>query len=726
MGVKVQHNILMHYHIFGNAGEFVDLCLQACLGDSWVKLNGDPESGGNVSAQALKQLIANRADLVAVSSMLSHPPLPDSMVKPIILVADPIVRAKEVFDRVVTDETQPNSAIARDRGFKGYIQWLLDGGEGGVVIRNYQVLHLSSAASRYDNNLLFAKASEQDLLEATQLIHGAEYVGLVDRPICSIRLLLRQFARDFGCYLSDSFLEHFSARVKYPVQKLREQIRLELGDVLYAELVESNRLDIQLYEHSRQKFLALLGPNCSSQGYAGTECHCAVSGPVAEPAIRPLFFMHIPKTAGSAFSLHLKNHFNFEDICPAVFWPDFLRIPQVRRGSYKLIAAHLSDDANWYLNVRPIYITVLRDPVERVLSFFHYQKYLSTERRQVFSDESMNQRARKLWDELSANGVEFVLRSADPGMIRSISNLQTRTILGDMMNMPEILTDAHLEDAKTKLRGYAFVGITERMQQSLDLLSYTFGWAPMENVRVNETPEGAFRQDVSAEAVSMIREMNQRDIELYGFAKGLFEERLAAMLDHIALGCAATDADGYSQYADNVKAGLHQHYMERYRATAPPAVTMFSGKLNFGPVGRGWYEWNKVRDGGHRWTGPGVVSTLDLPVEKYNDLVISIRLVAYASEDVLDSARIGVDGHWLDTKRTHGRAGDLYLRAFAPRSLLEQAIPFLRIEIKVNRTVSSREVNPSAMTKRMLGIAVHSIDVRPRLNTETREDEGGR
>src|SRR4051812_28969171 len=158
------------------------------------------------------------------------------------------------------------------------------------------------------------------------------------------------------------------------------------------------------------------------------------------------------------------------------------------------------------------YFTFLRDPVERSLS--HYFEVLRRPRR-VFDDGEVS-------DELAPlpPGTTFE-HAVEAGYLHD--NVQTR-MLSDSVAPFGPITEKMLEEAKRNLsERFALVGLTERLDESLVLAKQQLG---LRNIlvasrRVNTSrPRGA---QVPAELRDAARGANAYDIELYRFARELFE-----------------------------------------------------------------------------------------------------------------------------------------------------------------------------------------------------------
>lgn len=168
---------------------------------------------------------------------------------------------------------------------------------------------------------------------------------------------------------------------------------------------------------------------------------------------------------------------------------------------YGLFRAHLPRDSR--------YVTVLRDPVERILSHYHghIRRTDRTEALGLVTAESLQE--------------ALELRPSD------LSNLATRFLCGDPSPMGELPADA-LDRAKANLRDFEFVGITERFDESIVLMQRALGLPTVLYERLHVSPDRPSADEISEEDRSLIVEMNTLDRELYSFARTLFDERVAS------------------------------------------------------------------------------------------------------------------------------------------------------------------------------------------------------
>jgi hypothetical protein len=223
-----------------------------------------------------------------------------------------------------------------------------------------------------------------------------------------------------------------------------------------------------------------------------------------------LIFLHIPKTAGTTLNRIIEWQYNPVEI----FTVDPYRIrataqrfktfPEARRRRYRVVRGHVQYGIHEFLPQGASYITILREPVARLLSsyFFILRRPLHPLHREL--------RKKKL-------SVDRFI-----ALTPHRQNLQCRFIAG--IGKTGVCDRSTLEKAKENLsRSFRVVGISERFQESLLLMAAKFGWHldHYENRKVARN-----RSAVEAEATDLIREHNSLDLELYEFGKKLFEEDL--------------------------------------------------------------------------------------------------------------------------------------------------------------------------------------------------------
>src|SRR5207249_3323610 len=114
----------------------------------------------------LKMFLDSQPGVQAVSSHQARPPLPARFdVVPIVFIRHPLDRIESVYEFVRRDTGQPQHKLLSMLSLSGFVSWVLDNGQGAVVVRDYQTIHLSGASFRHPH-LYEAQANEDDLKEA--------------------------------------------------------------------------------------------------------------------------------------------------------------------------------------------------------------------------------------------------------------------------------------------------------------------------------------------------------------------------------------------------------------------------------------------------------------------------------------------------------------------------------------------------------------------------------
>src|SRR5436190_23682948 len=86
----------------------------------------------------------------------------------------------------------------------------------------------------------------------------------------------------------------------------------------------------------------------------------------------PLYFLHIPKTAGVSFRTLLESRYRPHEVCPVYSPRDLFRVVPGSLDGYRLYRAHLGFTLPAYVS-RPLRIvTLLRDPVAVIVSMYHF------------------------------------------------------------------------------------------------------------------------------------------------------------------------------------------------------------------------------------------------------------------------------------------------------------------------------------------------------------------
>jgi hypothetical protein len=242
--------IVVHYHIFKNAGTSLDWILKSAFGARWDSLEGDRPTSllrpGDLSA-----FVRDRPDLCAVSSHVLRPPAPDGLrVLPVVLIREPLDRAFSVYSHHRRRDTNELAAdiIAGQASFPEFVRWsLTHKSSGGMVIANYQVIHLSPASFRV-RHIYEAVATKEDLRHAIAYLSGGVCFGTVDR-FAIVTSKLRAMAGELNLEIPRMTAnENVTGGRSNELPERLSIARAQLGHELYCRFRRENDLDYALYD----------------------------------------------------------------------------------------------------------------------------------------------------------------------------------------------------------------------------------------------------------------------------------------------------------------------------------------------------------------------------------------------------------------------------------------------------------------------------------------------
>jgi len=241
------------------------------------------------------------------------------------------------------------------------------------------------------------------------------------------------------------------------------------------------------------------------------------------------FFIHLVKTAGTSLRKRLEHQFGETAIYPNasdVNRAEYFSIERVRermqaRGDeIRVVTGHFPLCTAEILGDDFTTLTIVREPVDRILSHLHHHRAWTPSDRnesleEIYSDP-------QVFHGLVHNHMVKMF-SLTPEEAQRAKELQ----LAGMLSRVEF-TQERLDRAKAGLASVDAVGLHERVDDFFDELGFRFGWdlgPPQHEMLADPITKSRDWAEVSDSFRSRLAEDNAMDIELYRFAQRLYDRR---------------------------------------------------------------------------------------------------------------------------------------------------------------------------------------------------------
>ena len=231
-----------------------------------------------------------------------------------------------------------------------------------------------------------------------------------------------------------------------------------------------------------------------------------------------LIFLHLPKAAGTTLKSIIRRQYDadsifvvddavidafgetgWKSVSPMDRWKmarsSFDALPENRKWEIDAVMGHMW--FGWHeLTPRPCtYVTILRDPIERAISHYRYMRRMK--------DHPV---AEQIRDENISLYAYF-----EKGLSSRFDNIQTKFLTGDF-DPNETATQTAISNLETH---FSVVGLLPVFDAALLQIADEMDWPLPLYRRRNTAPKQTRGDDVSEEAIAVIKDRNALDLSVY-------------------------------------------------------------------------------------------------------------------------------------------------------------------------------------------------------------------
>ena len=236
-------SVIIHYHMFKNAGSSVDAILQHNFGDKWVEIEGP--NNKKLTPEMMVEYIKTNPNIKAISSHTAQVTLPKIKgvnIIPIFFFRHPVDRIQSAyhFERQ-QDSDAPGAVKAKELDFPEYMAWRLASPTMSQVA-NFHAFRLKDF-----KKVTYNREAQYLRPRALQALRQLPQVGLVekfDESMARYTEMIRPHFPEFELITARANTNsNPDASIKARLDAFEEKI----GREPFINLMQLNAIDLELY-----------------------------------------------------------------------------------------------------------------------------------------------------------------------------------------------------------------------------------------------------------------------------------------------------------------------------------------------------------------------------------------------------------------------------------------------------------------------------------------------
>lgn len=397
----------------------------------------------------------------------------------------------------------------------------------------------------------------------------------------------------------------------------------------------------------------------------------------ATPQLQPVFFHHIPKTAGTTLTSYMASIYSnemFVGRSEKVIRKNISALPR-----YRFVSGHISNTLLFDLTDATHIMTIIRDPFKRAIS--QYKNWRDGVRIQDESDVwELTEVAKEAIYLAQNSDVESFFRSSNMEIIANTRNVYTRAYCQAVDVDPDSDDIRLAEEAFENVRNFLWFGLLDKIDESLSLLSMQLYSPSLRNAALefHNVSSDSVRLNKSIE--QDVKSLNKLDYKLIKLLKREFDDRLKAL--------------------------RVSQFVNKRPKISYDSSTIFSYQADDNIYGMGWsYLEGSEISGFFRWCYGGIVSVIEIENDRCASKSLKsivLRISGHNIANILREMQVYFNGFNLS----------IFDMRFADSSVSLHFGTFIPIEIGSMFNISIfSPITVRGPDRAPLGFALSGIDV---------------